>query len=503
MLMMADRDGMLTIMKSLAPTSEQQAVIDAALTGDHLVIQAGAGTGKTSTLEMTSSELRKSILYVAFNKTTADDAAKRFASHVECRTAHSLAYRAVGHQYRDRLTGPRQPSYVAADILKTKTVDLGNEIIIKRNPMASIVLNTVRQFCYSADTEILARHVPRQNGVDRLKHLKLTEVVVPLAKKAWDDLSNTAGRLKFEHDFYFKHYCLTNPSLNTDVVMLDEGQDSNPVLIDLIQSQYDSQQIVVGDTYQQMYAWRGSQDALGSWENAETLYLSQSWRFGQPIADEANTWLDILGAQLRLAGNPGQESVVETLTSPDAILCRTNAGALGQVMDLLDRHVKVALVGGGRPLVYLVESLAALQAGKTTSHPELFVFTSWDQLRSYVAEDGGDLKPVMDMLDRHGAEVLLSALNALQSEERATTVVSTCHKAKGREWPSVRVATDFAKPDNPDTSAREIPPAEAMVAYVAVTRAREQLDLGGLGWVHDHLPKGEVPTNLLAIEGVQ
>lgn len=488
---------MVILMTTLAPTPEQQAVIDGALSGNHLVIQAGAGTGKTSTLEMTADQLRKPILYVAFNKTTADDAGKRFPVHVQCRTAHSLAFRAVGSQYKDRLNGPRQPSYVAADILKTRTVDLGDNVRIKRNPMASIVLNTVRQFCYSADSEIDTQHVPWQTGVNRHKHQVLAEIVVPIARRAWDDISGTTGRLKFEHDFYLKMWCLTKPRLNTDVIMLDEGQDSNPVLVDLIKSQHDTQQVVVGDTYQSMYQWRGSVDALGSWENAETLYLSQSWRFGQPIADEANKWLDILGAQLRLTGNPGQVSVVEELTDPKAILCRSNAGALGQVMDLLARDVKVALVGGGRPLVYLVESLATLRAGKTTSHPELFVFENWSQLTQYVSEDGGDLKPVVDMLEQHGPEALLGALNALQSEERASTVVSTCHKAKGREWPTVKVAGDFFHPDSADTSAYEAPPTEAMVAYVAVTRAREQLDLGGLSWIDDHLPKTEPDTEVV------
>lgn len=427
-LTILDIDGMVILMTTLAPTPEQQAVIDGALSGNHLVVQAGAGTGKTSTLEMTAAALRKPMLYLAYNKTTADDATKRFPIHVQCRTAHSLAYRAVGAQYKDRLNGPRQPSYVAADILKTRTLDLGDNVRIKRNPMASIVLNTVRQFCYSADTVIDTQHVPWQTGVNRFKHQVLAEVVVPIARRAWGDISGTSGRLKFEHDFYLKMWALTKPRLNTEVIMLDEGQDSNPVLVDLIKNQYETQQIVVGDTYQSMYQWRGSVDALGSWENAETLFLSQSWRFGQPIADEANKWLDILGAQLRLTGNPGQVSVVEDLQDPKAILCRTNAGALGQVMDLLAGDVKVALVGGGRPLVYLVESLASLRAGKTTSHPELFVFENWDQLTQYVNEDGGDLKPVVNMLEEHGPEVLLGALNALQSEEKAQTVVSTCHK---------------------------------------------------------------------------
>lgn len=758
-------------MPTLAPTDEQQAVIDGTVSGDNLVIQAGAGTGKTSTLEMASQEIAgKSVLYVAFNKTTADDASKRFPAHVHARTAHSLAFRAVGVRYKERLGGARQPSYIAADKLKLSKnlFNLGGDIEIKRNPMASITLQTVRNFCYSADTEITEAHVPHQTGLNFLQHQQLAQHVAPIARRAWEDIKSPNGQLKFEHDHYLKIWALGRPELGVDVVMLDEGQDCqpegtkvltptgveaienlrpgdrvisytpsgcrlrmrgsaitsvssrdvdedvvaigtenglstryteghiclakigpavvgktilylmrrgtawrvgitsayhgkrqkvsglagrireedgdaiwildvfdtkldalaaearvpakfgipemrfvdnghrsfgqdrlddfwadmgdltesafrllaaygrrveyplltrsalgkgyllytraatvracnllpgmevldanqlldrrsqlqrrfddpawssisvkrerytgkiwsldvegdhtyvgdgivthncNPVLVDLIKGQYNSQQIVVGDTYQSMYQWRGSVDALGSWENAETLYLSQSWRFGQVIADEANKWLGVLGAQIRLTGNPGQASILADLPSPDAILCRTNAGAMQSVLNQMGDGKKVALVGGGQPLIYLVEGLAALQSGKTTSHPELFVFKDWTQLLTYVNEDGGDLKPVVDMLENYGAPTLLGALNALSLESQAEVVVSTAHKAKGREWPTVRIGPDFMAPKNPDAGPEDLSSAEAMISYVAVTRARQELDRGGLAWI--------------------
>jgi superfamily I DNA/RNA helicase len=56
----------------------------------------------------------------------------------------------------------------------------------------------------------------------------------------------------------------------------------------------------------------------------------------------------------------------------------------------------------------------------------------------------------------------------------------TAHKAKGREWETVRIAGDFRK----DKVSRE----EAMLAYVAVTRAKLVLDREGLAWV-DSLAK--------------
>lgn len=83
----------------------------------------------------------------------------------------------------------------------------------------------------------------------------------------------------------------------------------------------------------------------------------------------------------------------------------------------------------------------------------------------------------------------------LAPEPHAQVTVSTAHKAKGREWPRVLIADDFARSDDEQDTPRPPDPvddAEARLAYVAVTRTRRRLDLGGLSWIHDH-PDG-TPT---------
>jgi len=58
------------------PTPEQQAIGAAFGTGENLVIEAGAGAGKTSTLKMIAQQAgRKRGLYLAFNRSIVDDAA--------------------------------------------------------------------------------------------------------------------------------------------------------------------------------------------------------------------------------------------------------------------------------------------------------------------------------------------------------------------------------------------------------------------------------------------
>lgn len=136
------------------------------------------------------------------------------------------------------------------------------------------------------------------------------------------------------------------------------------------------------------------------------------------------------------------------------------------------------------------------------------LFTSWGDLQDYASYDpaGRDLQPLVDLVDKHGTDSTLAAVNQLTDEDQAHVTVSTAHKAKGREWPSVRIAADFPPPrdsDEQDASGRPIPgpidDSEARLAYVAVTRTRTRLDIGGLAWIDQH-PGGSLyatPSRLL------
>lgn len=471
-------------MSQMQPTTEQQDIIDAAASGKHLVIQAGAGTGKTSTLQMVANVLPEEAIYVAYNKATATDAAGRFPMRVQCRTAHSLAFGAVGRDFSHRLNSARRPSWEVAKMMKIGWLNIDRDVSVSPNHLARITADTLRRYCYSADVTINASHVPFQNGISGGRHTRLTEAVLPLAARYWEDVCSPRGTLPFEHDHYLKMWALSAPVLDTEVVMLDEAQDSNPVLVDLIHNQTQAQQIVTGDSSQQMYAWRGAVDALGSWKDATQLYLSQSWRFGQQIAEEANKWLAQLPTELVLSGNPAINSQLVSLNHPRAVLCRTNAGAMGVVLEHLNAGSSVALVGGGQALSRLAYAANDLLAGKRTSHPELYAFPDWEAVSRYAEEDasGHDLRPLVKLIDTHGTEAIIAATKALSNENTADLVVSTAHKAKGREWDSVGIADDYF---TPDPEIPEVPAGEAMVGYVAITRARHQLDRAGLAWIDD------------------
>lgn len=403
---------------------------------------------------------------------------------------------AVGGSYRHRLGGPRQPARRAAELLGTVWLDLRADLQISPVQLAWIAIETVRAFCYSADEDIAAQQVPAQNGIGGADHTNLAAAVLPYARRAWRDLCDPGGLLRFEHDHYLKMWALTRPCLHAQVVLLDEAQDSNPLVARLVCDQHQAQQIAVGDSCQSLYGWRGAVDALTSWPADERLYLSQSWRFGPPIAEEANKWLAQMDTPLRLTGNPTKRSHLISVDRPDVVLCRTNAEAMRQVMSMLAEGHQVALVGGGAAIRSLAQAAADLKDRRRTSHPELYVFATWGALQEFVDTEaaGRDLKPFVDLIDTHGTDAVIAATDALVDENRAHTVVSTSHKAKGRQWDSVKIADDYPAP-KPNTGAGPlIPHADAMLAYVAVTRARGLLDRGALAWI-DHYCSG-APVDL-------
>ena len=95
-------------------------------------------------------------------------------------------------------------------------------------------------------------------------HDQLAEVVLPYAQRMWADLQNPdRGRAKFKHDHYLKMWALTEPVISGQFLLLDEAQDTNPVVERVFNAQRGHAQLVmVGDSGQAIYGWRGARDVM-------------------------------------------------------------------------------------------------------------------------------------------------------------------------------------------------------------------------------------------------
>jgi len=493
---------------ALRPTDEQERIVDAVRDGHDVVVQARAGTGKTATLVLATRAIPKvRSLYLAYNKAIAVDARRRFGRHVDCRTLHSLAFARSVPWMRDRLQTSRQNGRMIAQILgitRPLLIDRGNfEMLVDArltaHHLGRLAVETVKRFCYCADDDLAWWQVPRQQGLTDGAQQHLAEHLLLYARRAWDDICSPRGLLRYEHDYYLKLWAMDDPQLPYELVLLDEAQDSNRLTSRLIAAQDMTQTVIVGDDCQQLYAWRGASNAMDQFPAHELHYLTQSWRFGEAVAEMGNVFLRIRGAEPLVRGNPQLPSrVVAEMPEPDAILCRSNGGAMEEVIKQLDVGRPVYLQGGGDSIKRMAEAAQELALGNGTNNPDLCAFTSWSEVLDYVDRDPGgqDLRAFVRLVEDHGAQAIIDACEKLVNPVLAygerpargepavpvgAVVVSTLHRSKGLEWGRVRIANDVPGPRvDMETWDIRVDPAEMMLNYVGATRAKLELDPGPL-----------------------
>jgi hypothetical protein len=485
------------------PTEEQITAKRAVMGGGHVVFSAYAGASKTTSLIFISDDLPdEKGMYLAFNSAIAREAAGQFKRWVECRTTHSLAFQAVGKQYVNagrELPGKgvrRLRIHEVASILGVRDGYKGDTAKLSRNSLTYLAMQTVTRFCYSADLEIGLEHVPYSRNWQTWSQAEITEVktlAVHYAQIAWADISKLDGKLNYQHDYYLKQFQMRKPRIEKDYIMIDEGQDTNPAVLDIFTNQEDHAQLVmVGDSYQSIYQWRGAIDAMSAFAADERCYLTKSFRFGPAVAEQANKWLTLLGAEKPLVGFEKINSTVGPLTDPRAILCRTNATVIAETLHAQEAGKKVYVQGGTTEIKMFAEAAQMLMNGQPAQHAELIGFENWDEVREYATADESakDLRTFVKLLDDYGVEKVLNiASTTVSKEQYADVITSTAHKSKGKQYESVQIASDFSPPedatdgDDPTYSA-----AEHRLAYVAVTRAQNRLDCEALSWVDNLLP---------------
>jgi hypothetical protein len=396
---------------------------------------------------------------------------------------------------KHRLNGPRIRARDIASMLSIRpftvtVMDADGKPkpkVLQPEFLANHVMQAVTYFCRSADDEPDARHFPKLDGPSNDDDLAVRRALLPKLRAAWTDLTRPDGRLPYKHDHYLAAWAITHPRLRVDYILVDEGQDLNARLAQIVQDQIGhSQVVVVGDQFQQIYEWMGSVDALAKFNFPSKAHLTTSFRFGPPIAEVANLILAELGCTLKVTGS-SIPSAIGSLEKPVAILTRTNATGISQLLSAQEVGKRAHLIGGGADVIAFAEAARDLQAGIGTQHPDLACFDSWQDVKHYVGEDGeeggADLRLLVKIVDTYGPEKIITALRHQPEEKAAELVISTAHKAKGRTFDTVQMAGDFPADRKFDPEADDKRPVTAedlRLFYVGCTRARYQLDIDAL-----------------------
>jgi superfamily I DNA/RNA helicase len=288
-------------------------------------------------------------------------------------------------------------------------------------------------------------------------------------------------------------YQLSHPEIRGfDAILFDESQDANPVILDIVRRQK-MRKVWVGDQHQSIYEFTGAVNTIEGLieQGIPALPLTQSFRFGPNVAELANRVLAMKYRYCRAKFRPG--SIPEIIGAgsgkaegSNAILCRSNVGVLQEA--LANRTADIYFADC-LPYAYLMSMLdiyrLRMEQPITNRESQYFGYSTVQELK-HEADLRGDVDTMraITLLEKMGPDNFKGAVEALMeiaknAKKTAAIHILTAHKAKGLEWPDVRLSNDFISSfvEKDGRMRKEVSEQEINLLYVAVTRARLSVSL--------------------------
>ena len=504
---------------SLKPTTQQQAIIDFAGTGQDLIVEALAGTGKSTTLRLIAEAYpERKFRYVVFNKSQEKEAKSKMPKNVESRTGNSLAWEFAAHVYKnngailperfnaigdkylvtnkDIAAHFKFESYLVTKHIKSRGQTLELKETYSSSKVVTHLKKAITKFCNSNDTELGIRHFPAEYSYPAN--------AVSDARILWNDIQDVHGRVKITHDHIVKLWAknfrdlsvsMKNIDEKYDTLMIDEAQDTNPVFGGVYAQQTHMQRIYVGDPNQAIYGFRGAEDELQKVDISVRLPLTESWRFGPGIAEPANLFLDKLDSTNKISGMREELGLIVapgSMQNPNVVLCRTNAGALRAIFERLSAGQGVQVGAQYKAdLLSLLDSIAwfsRVLSEKPKIHEDLEKYSSMEEIKEAIEnyEETRKIAEIVDLFAELGYDAVRTKLQSLDGRNRKDSIdIITAHRSKGSEWDRVQIYDDFWGYKKDPITGKVTPPSreEFMLGYVSVTRAMKELDLGSLNYI--------------------
>lgn len=469
-------------------------------TSSNMVIDAAPGSGKTFMLCLLAKLVPVSIptIFLAFNKSIAEELGRKLPFNVKAMTLHSLGMRTLMSVMHMRLVVNADKTFTLC--IKDKNLDLEYYAPYKGDRKKEISylfslcklydlyrmnliqnIDSFKEVAFDYD-------LPAVNDTD-LQNLrkiidKMDKYNHSLVDGSLIDFTDMLWLCKDFDKSWFNQY---------GVVFIDEGQDLNPlqkVLIEKILKK-DGRFVVVGDEKQCIYTFTGSNlqsfKEFKEKDNTVTLPLSVTYRCSHSVVDKANEVFEGLECFEGNAEGVVRRGKIDEVQEGDYVLCRNNQPLVQAYIEFLAQGKKANIYGRdyGEKLLKLLDKIDATD--------RVGINLKLSEMRQELI---GELKakgfqnpenhPALGNFDEMFAiiEMLLSRIDAdrlkdqikemFSDEKREGIVLMTCHKAKGLENENVFFLNSGLIPSKYAQSPQMLY-AERCLYYVAVTRAKKDL----------------------------
>lgn len=458
-----------------SPTEEQLAIIDSVKnTDDNILINALAGAGKTTTLEMIQAASSvKPVLCLAFNKKIAEAMAKRFPGTTTVRTFNGCGHRIWSKVVSSISLDAKKMHNLLSEEINSHEGEDKKEL---REAYWEIINAT--SLAKSLGYILEGKYTQGKRLISKVEFIsKLDERPTPFVLSTIDSLLGESIRLAYKglidfNDQVFMPALFSATFPRFPLVLVDEAQDLSPVNHALLDKLGKNRVCAVGDDFQSIYGFRGAviggMGQLRERFSMSTLPLTVSFRCPSEIV-KAVHWRVPQFKWIREGGIVGEIRNPTCDSFPDgcSIICRNNAPLFRLAFALLSNRRSVSVAGSdiGPKLIRLLKKIG--QGGDRRADL-LIKIAGWRHdklLRSQSPSTINDTADCLKVFAGYG-ETLDSAVAYAEHlfKQQGTLKLMTGHKSKGLEFDQVFHLDPWLIGDDEQ---------ELNLKYVIGTRARE------------------------------
>lgn len=488
------------------PSPQQAAIFNWINAGKgNSFVQAVAGAGKTTTLVHGTKNMKGKKLLVAFNKKIADELAKRIVemeiSDADAKTFHSIGLAAWG-----KFVGkfPKIDGYKVSNIIQKLEMDIDYVSFVKK--LVSLAKQT--GFDYTADVSKWEAIVDRHDLSADLPKKASVQTGLEYAVDVLKINNQTRDIVDFDDMIYFPVLNKIKMPVQYDWVMVDEAQDTNPVRRELAKMLVKprGRMIWVGDKHQAIYGFTGADadavDQIIREFKCSELPLTVTYRCPKAVVAVSQAYVSHIEAHESApegtVSNISREDFTKTLekmTPTDVVLCRKTAPLVKTAYQMIRQGIACQIEGRSDIGAQILAMLSKWKRVKTLAD-FLDKLTDWElgQIEKYKDQKGKEmlLESIKDRAETirvlcEGCEDMECVKKKVatmfgdlrEGEKPARVILSTVHKAKGREWQNVFVLGFSEYMPSPMAKQKWQMEQENNLIYVAFTRAQSTLTLVG------------------------